>query len=317
MNKIGPLLCCVFLLTAAGTHGSTHSASVVDTKGTETNPLVVKELPAEKPIIVKVLPLERSPEQIAQDKKDREERRAIDQEATQTSHTLVWIGIMQTLVFALQFVAFAYQSKSLNQTVTAAGEQSKDMKRYVDEASRSATAMEGMSAAMQANVREVTDAFAMQKVVFRNQLRAYVSVSFRTCLSQDQNRGLKYELQSDITNNGNTPAVGANTASALRVLPVPLPNDLDLTVPMIDLESAANLAPHKGFFIRTYLPTFLSDDEIREIKNGTNKALYVYGTTKYKDIFGEPHYTNFCWGIAWNVDGNPVAINVGRHNDAN
>jgi hypothetical protein len=38
--------------------------------------------------------------------------------------------------------------------------------------------MERMATAMQANVAEVTDAFATQKVVFKSQLRAWVSVTF-------------------------------------------------------------------------------------------------------------------------------------------
>lgn len=315
------LLFC-FILTApfanASTQTSTHSAPAVDSRGTEANPLVVEGLPVSNPVVVRVLPIERSHEDIAQEKKDREEKRASDQEATRTSHILVWIGVLQTLVFALQFVAFAYQSKSLDQTVTAAGEQSKDMKRYVDEASRSATAMEGMATAMKANVVGVTDAFAMQKVIFRNQLRPWVAVSFRGCMDQDTTKEFKFEVQSDIKNAGNTPAIEANTASALRVFPVPLPDDVDLTIPMENLGAASTLPPHSpALYIRTVLPAFLDAAEVAQIKEATTKRLYVYGTTRYKDIFGEMHFTNFCWSIGWTFDGKPVATNASRHNDAN
>jgi len=314
------LLFCLLGVTAfasASTNNQLHSAATVDTKGTEANPLVIKEVPATNPVVVKVLPIEKSPEEILQDKKDREEKHASDHESNSTTHTLIWIGLLQTLIFALQFVAFARQSKSLNETVAAATEQSRDMKRSVEEASRSASAMEALADAMKANVKEVTEAFAMQKVVFRSQLRAYVSVSFRGCIEQDASRPLKYEIQTNIQNNGATPAVGANTASALRVLPYPLPDDVDLTVPLTDLAAAANLAPHSPpIYVRNWLSAFLSEAEVEEIKTGTTKRLYIFGTTKYKDVFGDSHFTNFCWSIGWNFDGSAIATNAPRHNDA-
>ena len=309
---------CLFCLASfarAASPSSSHSPPV-DTKGTEANPLVIREAPVETPSIIKLLPIEKSAEQVAQDEKDRQERRANDRETSSTNHMLLLIGALQALIFACQFIAFAYQSKSLNQTVLAATEQSKDMKRYVDEASRSASAMERMAAAMQANVAEVTEAFATQKVVFRNQLRPWVSVTFRACLPQSRERGYKYELQVDVTNNGSTPAIGPNTASMFRVLPVPLPADYDLTVPMVDFDAAGNLAPHRGSFTRSHLSEFLTDTEIEEMKSGERNGLYIYGTTRYKDIFGDAHFTNFCWSILWDSNGNPYAVNLARHNDA-
>jgi hypothetical protein len=318
MNKTMLLLCFVWLASSASptTPNSVHSPAI-DTKGTQANPLVIREIPAASPAVVKVLPIEKSAEQLAQEEKDRQEKRASDKETSSTNRTLVLIGLLQAFIFACQFIAFAYQSKSLNKTVIAAGEQSKDMKRYVDEASRSATAMERMATAMQANVAEVTEAFATQKVVFKSQLRAWVSVTFRACVAQTRERNYKYELQMDVTNNGNTPAVGPNTASMFRVLPVPLPAGYDLTVPMADFEDAGNLAPHRSFFIRSHLPEFLTDAEIEEVKApGSGKCFYIYGTTRYKDIFGDPHFTNFCWSIQWDSLGNPVAVNLARHNDA-
>jgi hypothetical protein len=311
---------CGMLVAAvvnANTPNQYHSAGTIDTKGTEANPIVVRELPQANPVIVKVLPTEKSPEQLAQEKRDRDDRRASDQETNNTNHMVLLIGLLQLFVFALQLAAFIYQGVKLNQTVKAAGEQSRDLKRSVDEANRAATAMEGMATAMKANVAEVTEAFALQKVAFKYQLRAFVSVGFRTCIEQDVSARRKFELQSDISNNGATPAIGANTASTMRVLPVPLPSDADLTLPIEDYEAAANLAPHRTVFIRTYPPTVLSDAEVAEIKSGTTKALYIYGTTRYKDVFGEPHFTNFCWAIAWDVGGQPYAVNVARHNDAN
>src|ERR1700722_11559041 len=162
MRKGILLFCCLLagVLADASAEKQAHTAASPETRGTEAKPLVVKELPAENPVVVKVLPIEKSTDQIAQDKMDREERRASDKETSNTNHTLVLVGLLQLFVFTLQFVAFARQSKSLNETVLAAREQSNDMKRYIGEASRSASATEAMAAAMRANVAEVTDAFA-------------------------------------------------------------------------------------------------------------------------------------------------------------
>jgi hypothetical protein len=317
MKKKFLLLSLFATFAIAGPPNSPPHSAPINVQGTESNPLVIKEVPQASPAVVKVLPIEKSAEQRAQEEKDRQEKRAGDKETSSTNRGLLFIGALQALIFACQFLAFAYQSKSLNQTVVAATEQSKDMKRYVDEASRSATAMERMATAMQANVAEVTDAFAMQKIVLKSQLRAYMSVVFLACLQQDRTKDFKFEVQSNLQNNGNSPAIAASTASALRVLPFPLPADVDLTVPFVDFDAAANFPPHSApMYIRTILPDFLTEEEIAEIKAGDKKRLYVYGTTKYKDVFGESHFTNFCWSIGWNFNGKAIATNVARHNDA-
>jgi hypothetical protein len=147
------------------------------------------------------------------------------------------------------------------------------------------------------------------------QLRAYVCFVTGGFVAQDRNTDYRYEVRPFVKNTGQTPAYEVFVSSRARLLPFPLPADVDLSVP--DEPTAAdNIGPGQSFFFRAWLDRMLTNEEIAEITTGIGRKLYIYGTVRYKDAFGHRRYTNFCQFSVWDRGGNYSGINSPRQNDA-
>jgi hypothetical protein len=55
--------------------------------------------------------------------------------------------------------------------------------------------------------------------------------------------------------------------------------------------------------------------QVDEVKAGSS-IFYVYGDVCYKDIFGNPHYTNYCWMYKGDMSGKEADACL-QHNDSN
>jgi hypothetical protein len=58
------------------------------------------------------------------------------------------------------------------------------------------------------------------------------------------------------------------------------------------------------------------DQEIWRMKAGVVERLYAYGTVRYTDAFGHPHYSNFSQSFVYNALGRAIGFDTRRHNDA-
>ena len=67
---------------------------------------------------------------------------ASDAEVIKLDRGLIFVGIVQSIIFILQLIVFGIQARKLDQTVKAAAKQSSDMKRSIQEETRAANAME-------------------------------------------------------------------------------------------------------------------------------------------------------------------------------
>ena len=267
------------------------------------------------PVVVQLLPTKPTADDLEREARDRQARADSDAETVRTNQWLIRIGAGQLSVFALQLAVFGYQARKLRETVDAAGEQATEMRQSVAEAARAATAMERLADQMTRMGAMNAEAFANQKVVLNQQVRAWVHVNFGTCIPQDRSTGYRLETIVSVANAGHTPARALNVARRLAILPFPLPDDFDFTLPESQFDAAGSLVPGQSLTFRQSLPTLITDAEVAEIRGGGNRRIYQYGVVRYKDTFNEEHYTNFCQWITWDVKDLPTAINHLRHND--
>jgi hypothetical protein len=285
------------LIPLLAAHAATRSA----TKGIPPQITVIAQLPP------------KSAAEATLEAKDRAERFAADRNAASTNHWLIGIGIVQSVVFSLQLIAFVFQARRLNQTVRLAREQSNDMRRSIKHAARGARAMEAVADAMVANTKSTTDLLALQRSVFTKQLRAYLIPLLGAHIAEDATKNYKHEIQVVIKNGGATPAHAIRAIFRIRVLPIPLPADADLDIPEIlddGADSYGFLTSQDTFYVRAWLDDYLSDEDNTAIKTQQGKALYAFGVIRYKDIFDEERQTKFCKMIGWLSSGAANWISV-------
>jgi hypothetical protein len=230
---------------------------------------------------------------------------------------LVYIGAVQTFIFALQLFVFRDQAKKLRQTVEAAKEQSADTKRSIEQSTRAANAMEEFSKSAERGSK----AAAQSVVLVAKQMRAYLSVRIDGGFYQDRGANFRFEVRPMLINTGLTPALRVGYAARADVLSFPLEDGFVFPALGQPQSVFGLLAPQQNFIMNAYVDRdYFDDAEAEDIKRGRGKRVYMWGTITYEDVFGETRHTNFCQSIFWirfkdeseRIFGNYVD----RHNDA-
>jgi hypothetical protein len=302
-------------------------------RGTEDAPLIVKEIPIAK-----------TQEESAQEAKDRQKKASNDRNLVIATYILAGIA-------ALQLFVFGYQAIQLKRTVKAAGEQVKDMKRAIAEASRSAAAMEEVSKhieisletaaqqseSMKESVKEaarlasamemvskemsLSSKAAMESVVAlrertAQQMRAYLCVIVGGGDYQDRAKNYKFASRPMLINAGHTPAHKVSYKAKAAILPVPLPEDFAFPLTEVSI-GAALVGPQQNATLGGIVDDFCDDKEVEDVKIGKGKALYIWGIVDYEDVFGESHFTKFCQSTHFGPDGKVFGFFLPKHNEAN
>jgi hypothetical protein len=167
----------------------------------------------DSPLMVKVIPSPKTAEETQQEAEDRKEKATNDTNLVNAQWVLAGIGVLQLIVFGAQALM-------LKKTVDASADQSTAMSRHIDEAARSATAMEAIA----------------NKIEDGNQMimRAYVTVTIGNVVFQERNRvgqaDLKFEGTVQVLNTGNTPARKVRIRKAAAIVPVPIPADFTFPI---------------------------------------------------------------------------------------
>jgi hypothetical protein len=254
-----------------------------DQRGTEHSPLVVKSIPSPK-----------TQEETDQEAKDRNQKTANDR------ISLILTGIIATIAFG-QLIVYWYQSIQLKKTVKSAGEQSKAMDRHIDEATRSANAMEKISETIQAGNREI--------------MRAYLSVIIGMAVYQERQEGKKFEGKPLIVNTGSTPARNLRVWISADIMAINKAETFDYPLSEEMAKAPAVAAPHQNYALSVIVKNFVPDIEVADIKHGQGKALTVWGVVTYDDVFGEPHSTKFAQWLFWNPDQSVYGYYIPGQND--
>jgi len=202
-------------------------------------------------------------------------------------------------------IVLAIQTHFLKKTVESAAEQSVAMERHIEEAARSATAMETISTAIQSGNKAV--------------MRAYLTVVVGTAIHQERREGqsdLKFEAKPNLVNTGNTPARKVRIRRTAEILPFPPPENFEFPVPDDPDEGDATVGAHLTYILSAMAKDFVPDNEVQAIKEGNGKCLHVWGLVTYEDIFGDPHTTKFAQRLFWLPNNVVFGIFVPGQNDA-
>ena len=269
---------------------SSQQTTNPDQRGTEQSPLVVKVVPAPK--------TQQETDQEAQDRKDK---------AANDRH-IVWFSGALVIIGFLQFLVYTYQAKKLRETVKSAREQSDAMNRHIGEAARSATAMEDIA-------KKIDDGNRMI-------MRAYLTVTVGTALYQER-RGpgqsdLKFEARPNLVNTGATPARHIRIRSKADILTLPIPENFTFPLPDVPEKPSFGgiLGARQTNVIFGIIDEFVPDGDVPTIKQGTERALCVWGTVTYDDIFGEHHTTKFGQIVTWYPNNTVFVYFIPGQNDS-
>ncbi len=247
---------------------ATQSPPAADQRGTEQSPLVVKTIPA--------------PKTQSESEQEAKEHRA---ELATNWWLMIFTGLLAAIAF-MQLIVFGYQAKQLKRTVESAGEQSNAMERHIDEASRSAAAMENVATVIQTGNAAI--------------IRAYLSVVIGAAVYQDRQEGLKFEGRPSLVNTGSTPARNIHIRIAAEIIAAADAERFPYAVPEEIAKAPGVAAPHQTYILSAMVKDFVPDTEVPNIKQGQGEgALTVWGVVTYDDIFGQSHTTKFGQWLFW------------------
>jgi len=202
--------------------------------------------------------------------------------------------------------------RSTDKLWRASQEQSTDMKRSIDEAAKSAASMKLVADSMEINARTVISMHSQQS----KQMRAYISVDIGDAFYQDRVLNLRFTGRPQMVNNGFTPAHFVGYRAKAALLPVPLPADYTLPEPPKQRFGNSFIAPRGTVQFGQSVDEFCHDEDVIRIKRAEGRALYIWGTVTYMDVFRKTHFTNFCHIYTWLPDGNVWGYYTNEHNDA-
>ena len=270
---------------------------------------------APTPIVVEVTQPGKTSEELGLEAQERIDRAARERETSATNQRLVWIGMLQLVVFVLQLLVFGYQAYKLEQTVSAADAQSSDMKESIAQATRAAAAMEKVAANVSLSAKAATDSVAVLKDRTALQMRAYLLVSAGSAIYQEREKRFRFEARPLLLNEGSTPANEVRYAAKAAILPVPLATDFVLP-PVSPTTGGSNLGPHQSSIVSGILDDYVADKDVAAIKRGQGRALYIWGVVIYKDVFGQEHQTEFCQLVLWLPNGQVSSFYITGRNSA-
>jgi hypothetical protein len=207
-----------------------------------------------------------------------------------------WLVVLTGILAAITGALAWYTARLYRATVhlgadakTTANEHGSKMVESIAEASRAATAQEGIAKAT------IENALLMQGVMHK-QMRAYVSVEFAGAIYQDEN--LRFQLDVSLTNSGFTPAKEIGYVISADLLPE-LPDNFAFPHLGPRQNNDATLAPRQSFTVPGTVRHRIPPEEADQVMRGEGRRLYAWGTVYYKDIFGNAWTTDFCQSVTF------------------
>lgn len=299
----GAFLCCALIVACHAAWSDTRANPAIEGRrhqdktaqlGTQNSPLFVSG----EVIAIK----DRA--DAAQEAEERKVKEQTDGKLVEyTSYLAFCTFLLFVFTAALWWVTFR-----LSQRAQLEGDrQAAEMAQSIAEAVRSADAMEAVAEATKTNA-------LLMKDIVQKQARAYLGFEGAVCVPQDRTTNWRYELRFHIKNFGHTSAQSVNVNSRLAILPFPIPQTFDCHLDIKD-KPGADFATQQTYYFAASLDKLVSDEEINSFTKSGDTALCLYGVVKYRDVYGDAHYTNFFKICRWDVTGNLSTMNAPWHND--
>lgn len=288
----------------------------------------------QSPIFVQVLPPTKTNDEASKRKTQELGQSSTDWWMVWLTGAIVFIGALQTVVFGIQASRLKQTIKKMDEIATA---QTSDVRASILEATRAATAMEGVAGSLAESTQAVQKSLIItremvdtQKFVFTLQNRAYLSAAFNSAIFQDANH--VFEVQISLLNRGNTPAYDVTFKATAEIVPVPLPDDFGFPLPDSSAGISVSLiAPGTTKLINRRVSGRVPDNEVDAIKSGgPPHGLVMWGIVRYRDVFNEIRHLRFAFLATWmpwikgmgkDKDGNPLpeqtmGYDTAHHNDS-
>jgi hypothetical protein len=251
----------------------THQVAPADQRGTETTPVVVKVLPPQK-----------TQEEAAQEKAERQDQSAANWWLVRLTGLLAVIGAIQTVVFGVQ----AYRLKQTIVTMDQiASGQTADMRASINEATRAATAMEGIAKAS----KVTADAAKLSADTARDTLYLTQSADVQmadTIWNQPSAQGVPETIITIVFKNfGHTAARNVMFDVTLGIPGRPFTMN---EAPSPPVTLAAQQVANVGF--RPLWQIITNPEDLAKIVAGIEK-MRLHGSVSYDDVFGRHHETTF------------------------
>jgi len=198
-----------------------------------------------------------------------------------------WVALF-TLVLGISTIGLWLETKRL---AGLAEDEGKDLKNSIAEAARAATAMEGVSTALQATAKNNELITERQ----RQAVRAYVFVisgnlyTGITVNPPQTNRPNEPFIQLEIRNSGPTPAFNVDTWGWISIIEPS--QEHTLTIPVRDNNNRSSVGGYQNYPKYAWLRRALTSSEIEDVTAGV-KRIYFHGQINYMTL-GEAHTTNF------------------------
>jgi hypothetical protein len=262
---------------------SSSAPATDDQRGTQAQPLVVT-----KP------DNERSAAEATEADHSRNER--------DTTRATVVLAIFTVLLWAANIWLII-------ETKRVSAKQAADTKRAIDEAGRSANAMQSVAEATRNNA-------VLMSGMLSKQMRAYLSVEGGSAVYQDAH--LRFEAMPVIVNNGLTPAKNVCFKALSDILDGSHdPPTIAEIGPLI--VNDLGMAPRQRLTIRSAVRDRVPDTDVEAIMRGGSRRLFAWGRVTYEDVYGGRWFTNFFMSYYFlkNADGTfQVGVNYSpAHND--
>lgn len=197
--------------------------------------------------------------------------------------------------------------------------QSQSMAESVRETARFAAAMEVTAKSLEITAdasKRAADASCQSVDSLRQQMRAWLTVIIGGGVPQQREKDLKFDARPLILNTGLTPARNVRYQIKAAILPVPLPDDFDFSLPEKGLADGGNIiGTHQNAQMMAVVDDYIPDEEVNDLKIGKGRSLYSWGTVTYDDVFGASHKTQFCQQFTWLPDGSVFCYYTPGHND--
>jgi hypothetical protein len=202
---------------------------------------------------------------------------------------------------------------------------SSHLESSINEASRSATAMEKVANAMAENAESVKTSVTMQreiadrqKLITELQSRAYLSIVLMGVVPQNSDTGYRYEPRLAIVNNGSTPAYDVSFRASSDLCHFPLAPDFAFPLPeAVPTRSISVIGPHQNKILTVPVPRIYSEQEVQALKLGITQRIFAWGVVAYRDAFGLDRRVRFCQSFVCLANDNVMGFDTNRHNDAN
>ena len=158
--------------------------------------------------------------------------------------------------------------------------------------------------------------------VSKRELRAYLTVviggaTFQERRDEDKGGDLKFECLPVLVNTGRTPARNVTFKARAAIMPIPLPQGINLPDAPDEGVGGSILGPQQNANMFAVVDGFCADKDVESIKYAKEgKGLYVWGRVTYEDVFGENHFTRFCQHIYWDLGDNIRGHYIPGRNDA-